>query len=187
MMVESVPTKRETVDILGIQIDCLTMSETLKEIEKFLKSNKPHMIVTADSSGLFNQIQDKQLSKIMKSADMVTPDSIGVIWAAKKFGKPITERVNGVELVDHICELSAIAGYKLFFLGAAPGIAEQAADRLRLKHPGCNIVGTRNGYFPCADDDLIAQEIATFEPDVLFVAMGIPRQEKIYLQYSINY
>jgi N-acetylglucosaminyldiphosphoundecaprenol N-acetyl-beta-D-mannosaminyltransferase len=118
------------------------------------------------------------LRELMLEADLITPDSFGVVWAAKRAGKPVEGRVSGVDLVDRICGLSARKGYRLFFLGAGPGVAELAAERLRLRHPGCNIVGTRNGFFPASDDSVVAEEVAAFRPDVLFVAMGIPRQEK---------
>jgi N-acetylglucosaminyldiphosphoundecaprenol N-acetyl-beta-D-mannosaminyltransferase len=81
-------------------------------------------------------------------------------------------------LVDRICALSADKGYRIFFLGAAPGVAELAAEKLRLKHPGCNIVGARHGYFPTESDTVVATEVAQSKPDFLLVAMGIPRQEK---------
>jgi N-acetylglucosaminyldiphosphoundecaprenol N-acetyl-beta-D-mannosaminyltransferase len=74
--------------------------------------------------------------------------------------------------------LSAQKGYGVFFLGAAPGVAEMAAEKMKLRHPGCNILGTRHGYFPADSDDVVAREVAEFKPDILFVAMGIPRQEK---------
>jgi N-acetylglucosaminyldiphosphoundecaprenol N-acetyl-beta-D-mannosaminyltransferase len=80
--------------------------------------------------------------------------------------------------VGHICAKSAELGWRVFFLGAAPGVAEQAAERLRLAYPGCNIVGARHGFFPSESDAVVASEIAETHPDVLFVGMGIPRQEK---------
>jgi N-acetylglucosaminyldiphosphoundecaprenol N-acetyl-beta-D-mannosaminyltransferase len=80
--------------------------------------------------------------------------------------------------VDRVCALSASKQYRIFFLGAEPGIAELAADRMRQKYPGCEIVGARHGYFKPAQDEEIAKEIGALAPDFLFVAMGIPRQEK---------
>jgi N-acetylglucosaminyldiphosphoundecaprenol N-acetyl-beta-D-mannosaminyltransferase len=83
-----------------------------------------------------------------------------------------------VDIVDKVCERSSELGWRIYFLGAAPGVAEQAAERMRLKHPGCNIVGTRHGFFPPESDRVVAAEVAAARPDVLFVGMGIPRQEK---------
>jgi N-acetylglucosaminyldiphosphoundecaprenol N-acetyl-beta-D-mannosaminyltransferase len=86
-----------------------------------------------------------------------------------------------VDIVDHICRASATGGYRIYFLGAAPGVAKSAADAMRQKYPGCQIVGTRDGYFKPEEEARIAKEIAALKPDFLFVAMGIPRQEKFIL------
>lgn len=154
------------------------MNLALEIIQSFLAEDKPHFIVTADSAGMVETFEDAALRDIYEEADLVTPDSIGVLWAAKRMGAPIAERVSGVDLVDQLTRLSSDKGYRIFLLGAEPGVADLAAERLRLKYPGCNIVGSRHGYFPSESDLVVAQEVAEFKPDILFVAMGIPRQEK---------
>lgn len=178
MTVTEQPVSKARTTILGVEIDRVTMAETLERLESFVAAQRPHLVVTADASGIVQSKDDPELAKIYAEADLVTPDSVGVLWAAKRQGEPLPERVSGVDIVDRVCALSAEKGYRIFFLGAAPGIAEEAAERLRLKHPGCNIVGTRHGYFPADSDEVVAQEVAPFKPDFLFVAMGIPRQEK---------
>lgn len=159
-------------------VDRLGMEETICLLENFVAEKKPHLVVTADAAGIVQAQSDPELRKLFHEADLVTPDSAGVIWAAKRKGQPIRERVSGVELVDKICALSADKGYRIYFLGAAAGVAELAAEKMRLKHPGCNIVGARHGFFPPDSDAIVAQEVAAQKPDFLFVAMGIPRQEK---------
>lgn len=154
------------------------MDAALARIDDFIASGQPHFVVTADSSGLYAQLRDEAFREVFAKADLVTPDSFGVVWAAKRLGKPVAGRVSGVELVDRLCARSAEKGYRIFILGAGPGVAEMAAERLRLRYPGCNIVGTRHGFFPAEDDRIVAEEVAQWKPDILFVAMGIPRQEK---------
>jgi N-acetylglucosaminyldiphosphoundecaprenol N-acetyl-beta-D-mannosaminyltransferase len=166
------------VDILGISVDRVTMDEAMAAVESFIATKEPHLVVTADASGIVIAQDDPEFKQLLLEADLVTPDSSGILWASARLGQPIADRVSGVDMVDRICALSADKGYRLFFLGAAPGVAETAAEKLRLKHPGCNIVGTRHGYFPSDSDGVVAKEVAEFRPDVLFVAMGIPRQEK---------
>lgn len=158
------------------------MDETVRRLAAMIASGKPHLVVTADSSGLVIAQSDPEFQQILHSADLVTPDSIGVVWAAKRKGKPIAERVSGVDLVDRMCALSADSGCRIFLLGAEPGVAEMAAERLRLRHPGCAIVGARHGYFPPESDEVVAREVAEAKPDVLFVGMGIPRQEKFLVR-----
>ncbi len=174
--VQSVPP--DSVSILGIPVDRVTMDAAMDRIEGFIASGKPHFVVTADSSGLYAQLSDPEFREVLSKADLITPDSFGVVWAAKRLGKPVAGRVSGVDLVDQLCARSAEKGYRIFILGAAPGVAEMAAERLRLRYPGCHIVGTRHGYFPAEDDRIVAEEVAAARPDILFVAMGIPRQEK---------
>jgi N-acetylglucosaminyldiphosphoundecaprenol N-acetyl-beta-D-mannosaminyltransferase len=178
MIKQAAPVRSERVEILGIPVDRLTMPEALAVVESFIASREPHLVVTADSSGIVDAQLDPDFREILLTADLVTPDSAGILWASKKSGQPIAERVSGVDLLDRICALSADKGYRLFFLGAEPGVAEMAAEKLRLRHPGCNIVGVRHGFFPADSDEIVAAEVAASQPDVLFVALGIPRQEK---------
>ena len=172
------PDPRPTVGLLGARVSTLDMTGTLEAIEDLLAQGGPQMLVTADASGFVIAQTDPELAVIYADAALVTPDSQGVVWALNRKGAGLRARVSGVDLVGEICKLSANTGLRLFFLGAEPGVAETAAERLRLKFPGCNIVGTRHGYFPPDDDLLVAEEVAKSKPDVLFVAMGIPRQEK---------
>ncbi|MBI1756596.1 MAG: WecB/TagA/CpsF family glycosyltransferase [Fimbriimonas ginsengisoli] len=169
---------RHRVRILGVPVDRVSMEESLARIEAMMKEDRPHVVVTVDSSGIVQAQRDLVYRRIVEEASLVTPDSEGVVWAAKRQGKPVGGRVSGVELLDRLCGFSADKGYRIFLLGAAPGVAEQAAERLRLRHPGCNIVGARHGYFPPDSDEIVAREIAAAKPDMIFVAMGIPRQEK---------
>ena len=164
-------------DLLGVPVSTMGMRETVAYIEGLIASGQPSMVVTADSYGLVLAREDTELGEIYRGAAVVTADSSGVVWALGRRG-PAVERVSGVDLVGELCAMSAEHGYRMFLLGAAPGVADQAAEKLRLKYPGCNIVGTRDGFFPFEDSDVVAEEVAKSRPDVLLVAMGIPRQEK---------
>lgn len=166
------------VSILGLPVHVLTMECALAAIDGFVRSGKPHHVITADASMLVTAQEDSELHRIVSEAGLVTPDSAGVLWASKQYGKPMEERVSGVEIVERLCEASPRAGYRLFFFGAAPGIAEQAADRMRRKYPGARIVGARDGFFKPEQTVEIVQQIRSCRPDILCVALGIPKQEK---------
>lgn len=166
------------VPVLGIPVDCLGMDQAVARIEHLIDRREPSLVFTADASGLVIAQDDAEFRAILEGAALVTPDSSGVVWALKRAGHADQPRVSGVDLVDRLCARSADLGYRIYLLGAAPGVAELAAERLRLRHPGCNIVGARHGYFPADSDEIVAQEVAEAKPDVLFVAMGMPRQEK---------
>lgn len=163
--------------VFDVPVSLMDMDASVAYIQTLLESEANHSIVTVDSYGLVLTQEDPDLLSIYQSASLATADSSGVVWALGRKGNSV-ERVSGVDLVGQICSLSAQHGHRIFLLGSAPGVAEQAGEKLKLKHPGCNIVGTRHGFFPEEDADVVAKEVAPFKPDVLLVAMGIPRQEK---------
>ncbi|MBS1721653.1 MAG: WecB/TagA/CpsF family glycosyltransferase [Armatimonadetes bacterium] len=167
-----------TQTLLGVRVSLLDMDGTVQEIDRMVAEGGTHTVVTADASGFAIAAEDSELRSVYESCDLATPDSQGVVWALRRKGAGTVRRVSGVDLMDRICRLSSERGHRLYFLGAAPGVAEMAAEKQRLRHPGCNIVGTRHGYFPADDDLVVAAEVAASKPDILFVAMGIPRQEK---------
>ncbi len=170
-------TDLPSTTVLGLPVSLVDMGATIETVARLVEAGQPRWIVTADAAGMVQAQDDPALAEAYRTAALVTPDSQGVVWALRRKGYPGIGRVSGVDIVDQVCRLSSETGVRIFFLGAAPGVAEEAAERLRLRHPGCNIVGTRHGYFPADDDALVANEVAASRPDVLFVAMGIPRQE----------
>lgn len=171
-------TGKERIDILGFHIDPISMDETLGWVREKAKEDHFHLLITADASGIVQAQEDPGLADLYRKASVVTPDGAGILWAAKQFRTPISHRVSGVDLVEHVCEISAREGLTIYFLGAAPGIAEAAKNRLEKRYPGCKIVGVRDGFFNGISDEEVARTIGELSPDVLLVAMGIPRQEK---------
>jgi len=169
---------RRRVDILGIGVDPVTMDEALNIIQGFIGSGVPKIVVTADAAGIVAAQGDAQWRSIMETADLVTPDSVGVLWAAERRGDPIPQRVSGVDMVEQLVEKSAANKNRIYFLGAAPGIAAAARDALAKKYKGANIVGVQDGFFDDAQIKLVVEKARDAKPDILFVAMGIPKQEK---------
>lgn len=175
---DSPDSKLISVRILGIPVHNITMESALSSIDGFIRSGKPHHIITADASMLVMAQDDPQLRSIILQADLVTPDSIGVLWAAGRKGVKFQGRVSGVEIVERLCSVSALKGYRLYFLGAAPGVASEAAERMCRLYPGASIVGTQDGYFSADETPAIIEKIKSCKPDAIFVAFGIPKQEK---------
>ncbi|HZT43155.1 MAG TPA: WecB/TagA/CpsF family glycosyltransferase [Chthonomonadaceae bacterium] len=178
MTVSAPSSPLPSLSLLGAPIHNVDMETALEILEGFIQEGGPHHVVTADSSMLVMAQEDAALRAIIGLAELVTPDSTGILWAARRHGSPLRERVSGVEIVERLCARSATHGYRLFFLGAAPGVAEQAADRMCARYPGAQIAGARHGYFSEAETPALLEEIRSCHPDVLCVAMGIPRQEK---------
>ena len=168
----------DQISFLGLKVDRLSMDEALTVIAGFIAGRVPRHIVTADASMVVLARDDKDLNRIVTNADLVTPDGAGILLASRLFGKRILNKVSGVDLVEQLCRVSSETGVRLYFLGAAPHVASSAAARLTESYPGANIVGTRHGYFTDEEEPDVVRQIAETHPDVLFVAFGIPKQEK---------
>jgi N-acetylglucosaminyldiphosphoundecaprenol N-acetyl-beta-D-mannosaminyltransferase len=169
---------RSQATVLGCRIDRVGMEEALRMAEGFIADGGAHQIVTADASMLVMAADDGELKELINTSDLVVPDSTGVVWACHKMKQPVPERVAGVDLMEALCERGAKHGWTAYFLGAAPGVAEEAARKLEARFPGFKVVGTHNGFLKPGDDEAIEEEIRALRPQLLFVAMGIPRQEK---------
>ncbi|MBI2299781.1 MAG: WecB/TagA/CpsF family glycosyltransferase [Armatimonadetes bacterium] len=164
------------VEILGAPIDAVSYDEALARVAAMVAEGGPHHIFTADVSGIMQARQDPELLAILRSADLVTADGAGVLWAARIFDFPLPERVSGVDLVRRISGLAAERGYRVFLLGAKPGVAEDAAAELLRENPGLNLCGVQHGYFE--SEEAVAATLREAKPEVVFVALGIPRQER---------
>lgn len=168
----------DSVTIVGLRVDRLSVDEVLERLGNYIAERAPRHVVTADASMAVIARDDADLSAIVAGADLVTPDGAGILWASRLLRTPIRHKVSGVDLVGHLCRLSAERGHRLFFLGAGPGVADEAAASLRRRYPGAQIVGTRDGYFSAAQEPDVVAQIKQAAPDVLLVAFGIPKQEK---------
>jgi len=167
-----------SITLLGVKIHRVDMAATLDLIRAYIASRKPHIIVTVDAAGVVRAQTDDEFRNLVNSADLVTPDGAGVLWAARKLGTPLIERVSGVEIARELCRMAAEDGFSVYFLGAAPGVAELAAANLATQYPGLQIAGTHDGYFDSSRDREIAGLVADSGAKALLVAMGVPRQEK---------
>lgn len=173
-----------TIDLLGMQISRVTRAETLEILQEFIDGGEPHLIITADASAHVIAAGDPDYLRIVNRAALVTPDSAGVLWAARTLGTPLAERVSGVDLAEQLCAESARRGYGVYFYGAAPGVAEAAAETMRARYPGANIVGTTDGFQNSPEQqEALLRDIREKRPAVLLVAMGIPKQEKWIAQH----
>ncbi|HID06369.1 MAG TPA: glycosyltransferase, partial [Armatimonadetes bacterium] len=178
LLTQKPPPAQASVYMLGVPVCTLNMERVLQRIEEFIAERQPRIIVTADTSALIRAQEDTEFRDIIRNADIVTPDGIGVVLAARLLGFPLTQRVSGVDLMRRLCELAGQRGYRIFLLGARPGVVERAAMRLRQLYPTLTIVGMHHGYFDASQELHIIKCIRDAHPDILFVAMGIPKQEK---------
>lgn len=174
---------RETVEIVGVQVDKVDFLEAQQRVEEFLDSQRLNMIFTPNSEILLDAVKDRELEKVLNEAQLVIPDGIGVVIASKFYGTPLKERVTGVDMANKLLELAASKGSKVFFLGATQESIEQVAVKSMEKYPGLQIAGFRNGYFTEDEEEQIIDEVNESQADVLFVGIGAPRQEKLIYKY----
>lgn len=162
-------------DVLGVQFDNLTLAEMVAAGAELMEQGGFHYAVTPNPEFLLSAREDPDFAKVLNSADLVMPDGIGVLYAARILGTPLTERVPGVDFASGLVEWCAAHGKRLFLLGAKPGVAEQAALNLLAAYPGLIVCGTHDGYFQ--DDQPVVDEIRASCADVVFVCLGAPKQE----------
>ncbi|MBC7871026.1 MAG: WecB/TagA/CpsF family glycosyltransferase [Chitinophagaceae bacterium] len=122
--------------------------------------------------------QDLNFRNILRRADLCIPDGVGLLWAARYLGQPLPERVTGSDGVPKIAERAAKAGWRLYLLGAAPGIAEKTAAVLQSRYPGLQIAGIYSGSPAPEEEDAIVERVNASGADILFVAYGAPNQDK---------
>ncbi len=167
----------ERVMILGVPIDNLTLDEALAQVATFLQQSQPHQVVTVNPEFVMEAQHNPEFQRVLLQADLATPDGFGVLLAARWQGTPLRGRVTGVELTRRIAQLAAQKGYRLFLLGAAPGVAQQAAAVLIAQSPGLTIAGCFAGSPAPRHEPFLRQIIAAVRPDVLLVAYGHPAQD----------
>jgi len=166
----------ERVDILGVQVDRVTMTGAVERIAAAIRERRPLRVVTANPEMIYAASRDARLRQVINSADLVTPDGVGVLWAAAQLGILLPERVTGIDLLASLWPAAASGRWRVYFLGSRPGVAEQAAVQAAGAHPGI-IWAARDGYFTPDAEETVLKEIAAFSPDLLLVGLGAPRQE----------
>lgn len=171
---------RNIISILGVPIDAVTRDEAGIITENLIKeSNKSCKMIFAPNVEFIMYAQkDKEFFDILKQSSLSTPDSIGVIIGAKLQKKSFPERIPGQSYFRKIIELSNEKGYSIYLLGGKPGIPEKAKENLEKIFPNVNIIGYHHGYFDENEEKEVISEINELKPNVLFVALGAPRQEK---------
>lgn len=175
---------KKPVKILGVPVHPLTMNESVAVLEEKLQKKEQAFVVTANAEIIMMCQQDKEYNNIVsEQADLVLPDGAGAVWAGRYLGNEVPERVAGFDLYNQLLKLSADKGYKVYFFGGAPGVAEAAKNKAEELYPGVQIVGCRNGYFNETEEEAIIKKINDAAPDMLFVALGAPKQEKWLVKY----
>lgn len=169
----------DRVSLLDTWVDGVDLLEASRRIDEFVRSRRQHQVVTVNLDFLRLSVEDTSFRDLINSADLAVPDGMPLIWASRLRGAALPQRVAGVDLVVECARLAAAKNYRVFLLGAGPGIAEHAASVLRERFPGLQVAGT---YAPPdtspEEDKVTVALIRAIQPDILFVAFGAPRQDQ---------
>lgn len=171
------PPNRRSITILGVRIDDVTEDEAIGTLATFLAEARPHHVVTVNPEFVMEAQANPTFRMALAQADLATPDGFGLLIAARWQGTPLRGRVTGVELTLRLAEFAARWGYRLFLLGAAPGVAETTAAVLQQRCPGLIIAGCFAGSPHPRHEPFLGQLITHARPDILLVAYGHPAQD----------
>jgi len=162
--------------VLGVRVDCVDMDAALARIEAFVDGGGRHLVATLNPEFVMRAHDDKEFARVLESADLCLADGSGVVWAARRQGCALAGPVTGVDLIPPLAALCARRQFRLFLLGAAPGVAEDLARRLKDQHPGLQVAAHSGSPDPSSDAETLSR-IGAENPHVLLVAYGHPRQE----------
>lgn len=168
----------EPLLILGVPIHPVTMAEALAWVEAAVRARTPRQLCTGNPEFVMDAQHDAEFRRVLQAADLVVPDGVGLLWAARWLGGRLPERVAGSDLVVQIAARAARHGWRLYLLGAGEGVAQRAGEALAARFPGLVIAGAYAGSPRPEEEAALTARVRAARPDVLFVAYGHPRQDK---------
>ena len=169
--------EQNAVIIAGIPVSNLSEAEAIEAIEALIAEGGPHYGAVVNAAKLVAANRDDSLKSVLLDADLVTADGMSVVWASRVLGRALKERVAGIDLFERLVERASIKDLAVYFLGAREESVRGTAELFAKRHPSLRIAGYRNGYFAASDSQTVCAAIKESSADLLFVAMGSPRQE----------
>ncbi|MFN3573967.1 MAG: WecB/TagA/CpsF family glycosyltransferase [Phenylobacterium sp.] len=177
----------ERIEVLGAQVDLVRPEEVMHHVEAAVEAGAPYLVANHNLHSLYLLRRAPGFADFFAAADLIEVDSTPVVAFARLLGlqsRPF-HRCTYLDWRDHFWSVANRKGWRIFYLGGAPGVAENAAEQLRLSYPDA-VIGVRHGYFDAqadgAENQQVLAEITAFAPDILFVGMGMPRQERWILE-----
>ncbi|HEM3710569.1 WecB/TagA/CpsF family glycosyltransferase [Streptococcus suis] len=172
---------------MNTEIDNLTMQETLQAVDFIIQENKNVYVVTPNVDHIVQLETNKELQAVYANASLILTDGKPLLWIAKWYGTPIKEKISGSDLFPLLCDMAAKKGYRMYFLGAAEGVAAKAAENLAKRYKGLQVVGTYSPPYGFENNpeemDKIKGMIKEANPHILIVGLGCPKQEKFMYHY----
>jgi N-acetylglucosaminyldiphosphoundecaprenol N-acetyl-beta-D-mannosaminyltransferase len=172
------------INFFGVEMDIITLKESLNQISEFIEERQPVQHVVVNVAKLVYAQKDARLKEIINACPLINVDGAGIILGAKFLGINIPERVAGIDLMHKLIEYSASKGYRIYFFGAEERVVSEVVNIYKEKCPELIIAGYRNGYYDEDEEETIVENIKNSKADILFVAMGSPKKEIFLSKYS---
>jgi len=175
----------QRITMMGCGIDNLSMEETLARVEAFIRSGLPHQHVVVNVDKLVKASRDPELRRIVNACDLVSADGMPVVWASRLLGKPLKERVAGIDLFEALMRRAGERGWRVFLLGAQDEVVRAVAAIYRDRYPDLQLAGWRHGYWQGEQEEAqLARMVAESGADLLFVAISSPKKEQFLEKYQ---
>lgn len=168
--------ERPQARVLGLPVDAVDMAGALARLRSAIETRQQAQVVTLNAEMAMLGIEDPAFRTVVEQAGLVVPDGAGVVWALRRSGQPVG-RLPGIELTQALLREAEDEGWGVYVLGASPEVNAGALAVIRERHPRLRIVGARDGFFTAEHEDEILSSIRSAAPDILLVALGVPRQE----------
>lgn len=172
------------IEMMGCQIDNLSMDETLQKIDGFIKRGSPQQHVVVNVDKIVKAHRDPDLRRIINECSLVSADGMPVVWASRLLGKGLKERVAGIDLFEALMKRAAEQGWRVFLLGATQEVVAGVEDLYEKKYPGLTVAGFRNGYWRPDEERGVVEQIKAARADLLFVAISSPKKEQFLGAYQ---
>ena len=170
--------------ILNTYVNALSMDETVDYVKRVIERRTPpvqHVVINALKVNRMEKYPE--LLGIVNACPLINADGASILWAAKKLGLPVTQRVTGIDLFLRLVEEAAQNGYKIYLFGAKSEVVAKVQAIVKAQYPALQIVGARNGYFKPEDEPQIVADMAASGADMMFVAFSSPKKEYWVHQY----
>jgi N-acetylglucosaminyldiphosphoundecaprenol N-acetyl-beta-D-mannosaminyltransferase len=172
------------ITLMGCQVDNLSMEDTLARIEEFIRSGRPHQHVVVNVDKLVKASRDPELRRIINDCALINADGMPVVWASRLLGKPLKERVAGIDLFEALMRRAGERGWRVFLLGAREEVVRAVSDTYQRKYPQLAIAGYRNGYWSEQEEAAVVEQIQSSRAELLFVAISSPKKEQFLGRYQ---
>jgi N-acetylglucosaminyldiphosphoundecaprenol N-acetyl-beta-D-mannosaminyltransferase len=172
------------IPLLGIPIHPLTMPEALDVVQDAITRHERLQIGVVNAAKIVNMRRNPELGEDVMTSNLILADGMAVVWASRILGRPLPERVAGIDLMYGILERGNKHGYRVYCLGATEEVSAAVAEQITVRYPNVKLVGRRNGYFRNDEDKAVADDIARSRADVLFVAITSPKKERFLAAWS---